>query len=84
MGFVQHIKAIILPENYSSNKAEEENEKKTKDLQKNSCFEFSFVGVWTFSICNLRFVQQIKAIILIEDGGHRNSQKENEKKIKDL
>jgi hypothetical protein len=34
MGFVQHIQAIILPENLSQNKTEEENEKKTKDLQK--------------------------------------------------
>jgi hypothetical protein len=28
MGFVQHIQLIILPENLSQNKAEEENEKK--------------------------------------------------------
>jgi hypothetical protein len=30
------------------------------------------------------FVQHIKAIILLENGGQRNSQEENEKKIKDL
>jgi hypothetical protein len=30
MGFVQHIKLIICPENLSQNKAEEENEKKTR------------------------------------------------------
>jgi hypothetical protein len=30
MGFVLHIKAIILPENVSQNKVEEENEKKTR------------------------------------------------------
>jgi hypothetical protein len=28
MGFVQHIQVKILPENFSQNKAEEENEKK--------------------------------------------------------
>jgi hypothetical protein len=48
MGFVQHIQAIILPENLNQNKAEEENEKKTKDLQKISSFVDSFVGVWAF------------------------------------
>jgi hypothetical protein len=37
MGFVQHIQVIIFAENLSQNKAEEENEKKTKDLQKISC-----------------------------------------------
>jgi hypothetical protein len=46
MGFAQHIKVIVLPKNLSQNKAEEENEKKTKDLQKNSSFVDSFVGVW--------------------------------------
>jgi hypothetical protein len=34
MGFVQHIQVINLPENLSQNKAKEEHEKKTKDLQK--------------------------------------------------
>jgi hypothetical protein len=48
MGFVQHLQVIILPENSSQNKAEEENEKKTKDLQKISCFVDSFIGVWAF------------------------------------
>jgi hypothetical protein len=38
MRFVQHIQVIILLENLSQNKAEEENEKKTKALQKISCF----------------------------------------------
>jgi hypothetical protein len=33
MGFNQHIQLKILPENLSQNKAKEENEKKTKDLQ---------------------------------------------------
>jgi hypothetical protein len=35
MGFVQHIQAIILPENLSQNKAEEENEKKNQGFAKN-------------------------------------------------
>jgi hypothetical protein len=48
MGFVQPIQVKILPENLSQNKAEEENKKKTKDLQKMSCFVDSFVGVWDF------------------------------------
>jgi hypothetical protein len=48
MGLVQHIQVIILPENLSQNKAEEENEKKTKDLQNISCFVDSFVEVWDF------------------------------------
>jgi hypothetical protein len=30
VGFVQHIKEIILPENFSQNKAVEENEKKNQ------------------------------------------------------
>jgi hypothetical protein len=34
MGFVQHIKAIILPENFRQNKAEEENEKKKSRISK--------------------------------------------------
>jgi hypothetical protein len=34
MGFVQHIQVVILPENLNQNKAEEENEKKTKNWQK--------------------------------------------------
>jgi hypothetical protein len=38
MGFVQHIQVITMLENLSQNKAEEENENKTKDLQKISCF----------------------------------------------
>jgi hypothetical protein len=38
MGLVQHIQVIILLENLSPNKAEEENENKTKDVQKISCF----------------------------------------------
>jgi hypothetical protein len=42
---VQHIQVIILPENLSQNIADEENEKKTKDLQKISCFVDSFVRV---------------------------------------
>jgi hypothetical protein len=48
MSFLQHIQAITLPENFSQNKSEEENEKKTNDLQKNSCSVDSFVGVWAF------------------------------------
>jgi hypothetical protein len=48
MRFVQHIQGIILPENLCQNKAEEENEKKTKDLQKISCFVDLFVGVSAF------------------------------------
>jgi uncharacterized membrane protein len=48
MRFVQHIQVIILPLKLSQNKAEEENEKKTKNLQKLSCFVVSFVGVWAF------------------------------------
>jgi hypothetical protein len=35
MGFVQHMKAIILPENLGQNKAEEENENKNQGLAKN-------------------------------------------------
>jgi hypothetical protein len=35
MGFVQHIKAITLPENFSQNKADEENEKKNQGFAKN-------------------------------------------------
>jgi hypothetical protein len=31
MSFLRHIQVIILPENLSQNKSEEENEKKTKD-----------------------------------------------------
>jgi hypothetical protein len=34
VGFVQHIKAIIMPENFSQNKAEEENEKKSRICKK--------------------------------------------------
>jgi hypothetical protein len=34
MGFFQHIQAIILPENLSQNKAEEENEKKNQGFAK--------------------------------------------------
>jgi hypothetical protein len=30
MSFVQHIQAIILPENFSQNKSEEENEQKPR------------------------------------------------------
>jgi hypothetical protein len=47
MGFVQHIQVKILPENLSQNKAEVENEEKTNNFKKNSCFVDSFVGVWT-------------------------------------
>jgi hypothetical protein len=36
MGFVQHIQVKVLSENLNQNKAVEE--KKTKDLQKISCF----------------------------------------------
>jgi hypothetical protein len=46
MEFVHHIPVIILPENLSQNKAEEENEKKNKELQKRSSFVDSFVGVY--------------------------------------
>jgi hypothetical protein len=42
----QHTQVIIFPENLSQNKAEEENEKKTKDLLKISSSVDSFVGVW--------------------------------------
>jgi hypothetical protein len=35
MGFVQHIQVIILPENLSQNKAEEENENKNEGFAKN-------------------------------------------------
>jgi hypothetical protein len=35
MGFVQHIKVIILPENLNQNKAEEENEEKKQGFAKN-------------------------------------------------
>jgi hypothetical protein len=45
MGFVHYIQVIVLPENLSQNKAKEETEKKTKDLQKISCFVDAFVGV---------------------------------------
>jgi hypothetical protein len=48
VGFVQQIPVIIYPENLSQNKAEEENEKKTKDLQKISCFLNLFFGFWAF------------------------------------
>jgi hypothetical protein len=48
MGFLQHIQVKILPENLSQNKAEEENEKKTKDLREISCYVDSFTGVWAF------------------------------------
>jgi hypothetical protein len=34
MWFVQHIQVIILPENLSQNKAEEENEKKPRIYKK--------------------------------------------------
>jgi hypothetical protein len=34
MEFVQHIPGIIFPENLSQNKAEEENEKKTRNCKK--------------------------------------------------
>jgi hypothetical protein len=34
MGLVQHIQVIILPENLSQNKAEEENEKKNQGFEK--------------------------------------------------
>jgi hypothetical protein len=34
MGFVQHIQVIILPENLSLNKAEEQNEKKPRIFKK--------------------------------------------------
>jgi hypothetical protein len=34
MGFVQHIRVIIFPENFSQNKAEEENEKKPRIYKK--------------------------------------------------
>jgi hypothetical protein len=47
MGFVQHIQAIILPENLSQKKPEEENGK-TKDLQKISNLVDSCVGVSAF------------------------------------
>jgi hypothetical protein len=61
--------------------------KKPRIGKKISCFVASFGRVWTFSpnfqfsICNLGFVQHIKAIILLKNGGQRNSQEENEKKI---
>jgi hypothetical protein len=48
MGLVLNIQVIILPENLSQNKPEEENEKNTKDLQKISCLVDPFVGVWAF------------------------------------
>jgi hypothetical protein len=32
----------------------------------------------------LEFIQHIKAIILLKNGGQRNSQEENDNKIKDL
>jgi hypothetical protein len=35
MGFVQHLQVIILPENSSQNKAEEENEKKNQGFAEN-------------------------------------------------
>jgi hypothetical protein len=35
------------------------------------------IFLW-FSICNVGFVQHIKATILLENGGQRNSQEENE------
>jgi hypothetical protein len=35
MGFVQHIQVIILPENLSQNKAEEDNENKNQGFAKN-------------------------------------------------
>jgi hypothetical protein len=35
MGFVQHIQAINLPENFSQNKAEKENENKNQGFAKN-------------------------------------------------
>jgi hypothetical protein len=38
MGFVQHIQVIILQENLSQNKAEEENEKKTRICKKIPAF----------------------------------------------
>jgi hypothetical protein len=41
LGFVQHFKDIILPENVRQNKAEEENEKKNQGFAK------KFPAVWT-------------------------------------
>jgi hypothetical protein len=46
MGFVQHIKAIILPENIVGIKLRKKIENKNQGFAKNSCFVDSFVGVW--------------------------------------
>jgi hypothetical protein len=89
VGFVQHIKVIILLENGGQRNSQEEREKITKGLQKKkSGFVDSCVGVWAikpnlcFSICNIKFVEYIKKIYFLENGGQRNSQEENEKKFK--
>jgi hypothetical protein len=65
------------------------NENKIKDLQK----KFLLCGLVRRSmdiksnilfqyICNMKFVQLIKEIFFAENSGQRNSQEENEKKIK--
>jgi hypothetical protein len=47
MGFVQHIKAIILLENGGQRNSQEENEKKNQGFaKKSSCFVDLCVGVW--------------------------------------
>jgi hypothetical protein len=73
MKFVQHIKEIFFVKNGSQSNSQEENKKKIKISQKNSCIMDSCVGVWTFSpnlwfsICNMKFVQHIQVIILPEN-----------------
>jgi hypothetical protein len=62
--------------------------KKPRICKNISCFVDSCVGVWAikpyfrFSICNMKFVQNIKETFFVENGGQRNSQEENENKIK--
>jgi hypothetical protein len=86
MKFVQHIKEIFLVENGGQRNSQDENEKTFLISQKITCIVDSCIGVWTFSanfwfgICNMRFVQHIKAIILPENLSQNKAEEENENK----
>jgi hypothetical protein len=66
------------------------NLKKSRTCKKISCYMDLCIGVWTFSpnlgfsTFNIRFDQHIKEVILLENGGQRNSQEKIANKTKDL
>jgi hypothetical protein len=87
---VSHLtEKFIWPKRSFDRKSEslKENEKKKSRIcKKSSCFVDSCVRGWAIKpnfliqSRNMGFVQHIKEIFFVENGGQRSSQEENEKK----